>query len=178
MAEKAQSPLNQDIAYGCLFCQTGQEQNLAALINRVNPEIKAFAAMQEQFRTLRGRKTLVEKVWMPGYVFFSAPWETAIDDAIPKDHVIRILTTDRGVWQLYGDDERFVRWLCRYGGMLGLSQAYEEGRRIRILSGPMKDLEGHILRVDRRGHSGQVTLEFCGKTTLVWLCFDLTTAHE
>lgn len=37
-------------------------------------------------------------------------------------------------------------------------QAYKEKDRIRIVSGPLKDMEGKIKRVDKRGCSGQVIL--------------------
>lgn len=34
-------------------------------------------------------------------------------------------------------------------------------------------MEGKILRVDKRGRSGQVTLEFNGRTIPIWLGFEL-----
>jgi hypothetical protein len=76
---------------------------------------------------------------------------------------------DSGIWQLQGEDERFVRWLFQYDGLLGFSKAYKEGDRIRIISGPLKDMEGKIRRVDKRGMSGQVILSFYGKDVPVWL---------
>lgn len=57
--------------------------------------------------------------------------------------------------------------------MLGLSQAYKEGDRIRIVSGPLKDMEGKIRRVDKRGMSGQVILSFCRRDIPVWLGFEM-----
>ena len=173
MTEWENAATEQELAFGCLFCITGKEQALATLINRTQSVVKAFVAKQEQFHSQQGVKSKVEKVLMPGYVFFHSPPEEDIEALIPRDHLIRILTTDDGVWQLYGEDERFVRWLWQYGGTLGFSKAMKEGTRIKIISGPMKDLEGKIRKVDKRGRSGQVALEFCGKTTLVWLCFDL-----
>lgn len=91
----------------------------------------------------------------------------------PMQNVIRVLSVDGGVWQLRGEDERFVQWLFRYNGLLGFSQAYKEGDRIKIMSGPLKDMEGKIRRVDRRGMSGQVVLSFCGKEIPVWLGFEM-----
>lgn len=41
------------------------------------------------------------------------------------------------------------------------------------MSGPLKDMEGKIRRVDRRGMSGQVVLSFCGKEIPVWLGFEM-----
>lgn len=77
-----------------------------------------------------------------------------------------------------GADERFVRWLFRYEGLLSLSQAYREGDRIRIVSGPLKDMEGRIRRIDKRGLSGQVILSFNGRDILIWLEFELVEPIE
>ena len=64
-------------------------------------------------------------------------------------------------------------WLFRYDGLLSLSQAYRDGDRIRIISGPMKDVEGGIRRVDKRGMSGQVLLSFNDREIPTWLSFEL-----
>lgn len=52
-------------------------------------------------------------------------------------------------------------------------QAYKEKDRIRIVSGPLKDMEGKIKRVDKRGCSGQVILSFHDKVVPVWLGFEI-----
>ena len=165
------SPQEQDTAFGCAFCITGKEHALAELINRFSPGVRAIVARKENFHSEHGVKTRVEKIILPGYVFFRAPKEG--DPDIPRDHLIRVLTLDDGDWRLAGDDERFAEWLFQYGGLLGFSKAYREGDRIKIVDGPLKDMEGQIQRVDKRGHSGQVALEFNGHVTMVWLGFDL-----
>ena len=68
---------------------------------------------------------------------------------------------------------RFARWLLGYDGLLSFSQAHREGDSIRILRGPLKDMEGRIVRVDKRGRSGQVLLNFNGREIAVWLGFEL-----
>lgn len=87
--------------------------------------------------------------------------------------VIRVLAMDNGRWRLQGDDERFARWVFQHDGLLGFSQAYKENDEIRIISGPLKEMEGKIKRVDKRGMSGQVVLSFHGKEIPVWLGFEL-----
>ena len=67
----------------------------------------------------------------------------------------------------------YGNWLFRYNGLLGFSQAYKEGTQIRITSGPLKDMEGKIKCVDKRGMSGQIILSFHGKDVPVWLGFKL-----
>lgn len=165
------SPEMQDMAYGCIFCTTGKEQVLAEMMNRYAPSVKAIVARQEKHHSDHGKKSKVEQVMMPSYVFFRAPGGEM--PFIPRENLIRLLTLDDGTWELAGDDERFVEWLFKYDGLLSFSKAYKEGDRIRIVSGPLKDMEGQIRRVDKRGRSGQVALEFHGKVHMVWLGFDL-----
>ena len=90
----------------------------------------------------------------------------------PRQNVIRTLSTE-GDWRLRGADEQFTRWLFRYDRLLSLSQAYRDGDRIRIISGPLKDMEGRIRRVDKRGMSGQVLLSFNGREIPTRLSFEL-----
>ena len=46
---------------------------------------------------------------------------------------------------------------------------------MKIVSGPLKDKEGRIQRVNKRGLSGQVLLSFNGSSIPVWLGFELIT---
>lgn len=161
------------IAYGCLFCQTGKEQTVADRLQSVCPEVRAVTARQEKFRSFQGKKMKVEAIILPSYVFFQAPADIEPATCFPRENMTRLLTMDGKEWQLTNSDERFVRWLFAYDGLLGFSKAYQVGKRIRIVSGPLKDMEGQILRVDRRGRSGQVMLEFNGRKVPVWLGFDL-----
>ena len=163
----------QAISYGCLFCMTGKEQSVAEQIQAACPNVRAATMRQLKYKTCRKVKTREDVVLLPGYVFFEAPsiMEPAV--VFPTQNVIRVLSTDNGIWQLQGEDERFVKWVFQYDGMLGLSQAYKEGDRIRIVSGPLKDMEGKIRRVDKRGMSGQVILSFCRRDIPVWLGFEM-----
>ena len=161
------------MSYGCLFCITGKEQSVADQIQTVCPNVRATTMRQLKHRTCKKVKTKEEVILLPSYVFFEAPSSMEPSVEFPTQNIIRILFLDKGVWQLRGEDERFVKWLFRYDGLLGFSQAYKEGDQIRIVSGPLKDMEGKIRRVDKRGMSGQVVLYFYGKEIPVWLGFEL-----
>ena len=163
----------QEGSFGCLFCITGKEQSIVDQIQTSCPDVRATAMRQLKYRTCRKVKTQEEAILLPSYVFFEAPSTMEPSIEFPRQNIIRILSTDDGMWQLQGEDERFVKWLFQYDGLLGFSQAYKENDRIRIISGPLKDMEGKIKRVDKRGKSGQVVLSFYGKEISVWLGFEL-----
>lgn len=99
-------------------------------------------------------------------------------EALPREENISILTYSDGDWQLYGDDEAYAKWIFQNEGLIGLSRVYRVGDRIQIVDGPLKDLEGHITRVDRRNKSGQVSIVFGGKTIKIWLGFNYIEDRE
>lgn len=169
-----QTPPRDETSCGCLFCMTGKERLVVERIHKLYPEIHAIVARKEKYQTCAGQKSRVEAVLLPSYVFFEAASDADPSALAEVEDVIRILSMDEGVWQLHGEDERFARWLLRYDGLLSFSKAYREGERIRILRGPLKDMEGKIIRVDKRGRSGQVLLNFNGREFPVWLGFELT----
>ena len=165
--------LQENTAYGCAFCVTGKEQLVADRIQSACSEVHAVTMRQMKYRTQKGVKFREEAIVLPSYVFFKAPSYAEPVLQFPRQNLIRVLTLDDGRWQLTGEDKRFVQWLFQYDGLLGFSQAYREGDRIRIVSGPLKDMEGRVTRVDKRGCSGQVVLSFYGKNITVWLGFEL-----
>ena len=170
---EAEDEQPQERSFGCLFCITGTEQSIVDQIQTSCPDVRATAMRQLKYRTCKKVKTQEEAILLPSYVFFEAPSTMEPSVEFPRQNIIRILSTDDGMWQLQGEDERFVKWLFQYDGLLGFSQAYKENDRIRIISGPLKDMEGKIKRVDKRGKSGQVVLSFYGKEISVWLGFEL-----
>lgn len=170
------APIPQEMEYGCLFCVSGKENQVAERICAECPNVRAVAMRVEKYKSDHGRKSRVETVVLPGYVFFHAPTQTEPRRCFPADHLIRVLTSDEGEWRLRGEDARFAGWIFRYDGLLSFSRAHREGERIRITGGPLKDMEGQIVRVDKRGRSGQVRLSFNGREIRVWLGFELVDA--
>ena len=162
----------ENAAYGCLFCRTGKEQSVADCVQASCPDVRAITMRKIRYRTCKKTKWTEEAIVLPGYVFFRAPSYIEPVLSFPLESVIRVLSVE-GDWHLHGADEQFARWLFQYDGLLSLSKAYRDGDRIRIAGGPLKDMEGKIRRVDKRGCSGQVVLSFNGKEITTWLSFEL-----
>ncbi len=165
-----------DEAYGCLFCPTGKEQSVARRIALSG--VHAITARQEKHRTTCGVKSKSVEIFLPGYVFFKTDGGTQSLSWLPRQDVIRILNYGDGQWQLVGQDEMFARWLFQYDGLLSFSKACREDDQVRIVSGPLKDMEGFITKVDKRGRSGQVAVRFGQKLIKVWLGFDMIDSVE
>lgn len=160
-------------ALGCIFCKTGSEEATARLLNSTPLMIRAFVPKKVEHRSENGVKSKVQKVLFPGYVFFHAE-ESWVPPMVlyHADYILRLLRTEEG-WQLKGDDEVFVQWLLDHDGLLDMSQAYQESTRVVIKSGPLKELEGIITKVDKHNRNGLVTIDLFGRKINVWLAFEL-----
>ena len=161
------------MVYGCVFCLTGKEASVAEKIELNFPDIRALALRQKKRKTKNGKTTIESIVLFPGYVFFKTEEGNFVFELTRIDGVLSVLSTPKGDWRLWGQDEEFTAWVFRNHGLIDFSKAYQEGDHIRILSGPLKDYEGEIIKIDKRNRNGQVALCFSGKTMKVWMGFEL-----
>lgn len=160
-------------ALGCVFCKTGSEEATACMLNATPHMIRALVPKKLQHHSERGVKSIVKRVLFPGYVFFQAEerWIFA-RRRFHADSVLRLLCKD-GDWRLRGDDEKYVRFILEHDGLLEMSKAYQVGTRVVFKSGPLKELEGIVTKVDRHNRNGMVTLNMFGRETSVWLPFEM-----
>jgi hypothetical protein len=160
-------------AYGCISCPCGKETHVAASVMRCNSKMIATAVSQTKRRTRQGVTTMQNEIVLKGYVIFMIPKSASVFDLLPEHEGLKVLTYSDGDWRLYGDDERYAKWVFQYDGLIGMSRAYRLGDQIHIIDGPLKDMEGCITRIDKRNKSGQVTLVFGGRVVKIWLGFEL-----
>jgi transcription termination/antitermination protein NusG len=98
----------------------------------------------------------------PSYLFLQAP-------NVPPDlyglirHTpgfIRFLPANDNVRPLEYQDQKLLSHFLSFGEIVTRSTAYfDVNKRIRITAGPLKDLEGRIVKVDRRKGRARVRLE-------------------
>jgi len=166
-------------AYGCVFCVTGKELIAAQQIERAYGDVRAVVARQLKIMSSKGKENAreeitYEKILYPGYIFFEAPTDKDMFGRMQKDeNIISVLSTGAGDWQLYGSDAKLVQWFFSYGGLLPFSEGYKDGDRIRIIKGPLKDLEKSIICVDKHRKNALVAITFCNREIKTWLKFEL-----
>ena len=131
---------------------------------------------QKKHRSVGGHKFVEVQSLFPGYVFLRISQGKGINPYECKkiDGVYRLLTQLNDDWQLYGSDEAFAAWVFENDGVIGMSQAISQGSKVKILSGPLKELEGQIVKIDRRGRNGQIEIDFNSRIWRVWLAFEYT----
>jgi transcriptional antiterminator NusG len=98
----------------------------------------------------------------PGYLFLQAE---SVDPALfatvrKAPGFIRFLLSNDNITALGKKDQELLSHFLSFGEIVDRSIAtFDENRRIRILAGPLKGLEGKIVKVDRRKGRAKVKLE-------------------
>jgi len=98
----------------------------------------------------------------PGYVFIQAE---AIGPELyraPKGApgFLRFLLSNDNIVSLERSDQELLSHFLGFGEIVDKSMVFfDENKRIRVVSGPLKGLEGRIVRVDRRKGRAKVRLE-------------------
>ena len=111
---------------------------------------------------------------LPGYVFLYFEDEKAEPDALSSlQGVIRCLSdTDHG-FELTGSDEAFAMALLDKGGVIGKTQVYREGDRIRICKGAFAGVAAEIRKVDHRASRMMIEIPFAHRKIKTWVEYEI-----
>ena len=161
------------IRYGCLFCKSEREASVVRALEKQVPDLEALYLRQYKHRSRGGVKTSVLASVLPGYVFFRTDQPLSVGPIYRLVDVIRVLRYADQSWELQNEDMQFARWVFEQEGILRMSQARKIGDRIVIAQGPLKDMEGSILKMDRHSRNGLVEICFNNNVFHVWLPFEV-----
>lgn len=155
----------------CISCRTGMEAKAAYLV-REAMQIESIAPVKVK-REWRGKRWEELKLaLLPGYIFAYAEEDQDILQVQRLPHVQSVLRYADGSMALKGRDRVFADWVMCYDGIVGLSAAIHEGDQVKVVSGPLKDLEGRITVVNKRKQIAKVEFTVCGAPKHFWLSFD------
>lgn len=82
--------------------------------------------------------------------------------------VVKLLRTGKDFCPIPEEEIRVLGTLMTEGDVIGHSViTFEEGDTVRVLEGPLKGLEGLIVRVDKRKGRARISLSFLGDQRFV-----------
>ena len=123
----------------------------------------------------RGKWRDSEASIFPGYLFLEA-------EEVPPDLYTRVrsipgfrrfLRDNHNIEPVAPRDREVLGHFISYGEMVHRSTVvFDEQNRIRVISGPLKGLEGRIVKVDRRKGRARVKLELYDDSFLIDFGFD------
>jgi transcription termination/antitermination protein NusG len=126
----------------------------------------------------RGAWKTEEAPIFPGYVFWEAGsleipvyWKLKRTDGFFR--FVKSEKSNINIQPLAGKDRELVMHFLGIGEVADISKVYfDENDRIVVHSGPLKGLEGYIIKVDKRKGRAKVRLTLCEEKFLIDLGFE------
>ena len=112
----------------------------------------------------------------PGYIFIEAESITYDDFRIIKRFpgFCRFLKNNQDIKPLPPEDRMLVYQLNSDGEIAGISKVYfNDEDKIKVVTGPMKGMEGQIIKVDKRKKRAKIKLKLYEDSFLIDFGFEL-----
>lgn len=145
---------------------------------------QAFSSDEKRFFWLR-KELVIKKLGtkkkkissiFPGYIFVETDSISYDDFRIIKNFpgFCRFLKANSDIKPLPSAEKKLIYNLCTGGNIAGISIVYfNENDRIKVVSGPLKDLEGKIIKVDKRKKRAKIKLNLYENSFLIDFGFEL-----
>ena len=156
----------------CLFVLAGQEINIADEINNNYPYSIATPLTKMSHRSRRGYKYDIQEVLLSSYVFVYLPKDRDIFKIKSFKNTLRVLNWKNDDGRLYGKDLDYAEWILDVEGFLSVSDAIKINGKVKIINGPLKDLEGSIVEYSKHNRNCRIEIYLLNQTINVWLPFD------
>jgi len=145
-----------------LHVLTGEELRVQKRLARTAPDIRTLVPRRKLKERCQGVFREATRLLFPGYVFAYT--------ALNVESYYK-LTAPAGVIGILGKPDpcpvperemaHVLKW-CEEGELVGLSRV-RDGERVIVIDGPLKNMEGHIVRVDRRKCRARVRITLFGE---------------
>ena len=142
---------------------------------------RCFHPTRRMRRKYRGKWVEVHEKLLPGYVFVTTECAEELYIQLRKIPLFtRLLGKDAENFVRLSDEEE--QWLDMLLGQMpsgeknevGLSQiAFGEGSEIRIVSGPLKDMQGMVKKINLHKRIAEIEVPFMGGKRVVFLGIEM-----
>lgn len=112
----------------------------------------------------------------PGYLFFKAEELTSEIHWILRRTAgfVRFLKSNQNIEPIMGTDKELLLHFLHFGEIVEKSNVwFDENSKIRVLNGPMKGLEGRIIKVDRRKKRAKISLSLYKESFTIDFGFEI-----
>ena len=155
----------------CIFCETSQENNVEAFLQNIG--LNVISALVERNVVKNGKSVKEFRSIIPGYVFFENKFEPDWNEICKQKYIYYPLHYTDNDKRLRTNDLHFVKWLKKNNGIIKISKAMEIGKKIKILEGPLKELDGKIVKINKRQKCAGIKLEGEKIKNIIWLSYEL-----
>ncbi len=151
------------MSYYCLAVQSGSEnKNIAILKNLVKREcddesLEAVFPIREMQDKKGGLFVMTEQPLIPGYIMIHSDSDLGYINRKIKGMsptAYGLLRNADGTFELKNKDLEYAAWVFSFGGRISASKVkviknLKEGDKIIVLSGPLKDFKGKIVKMNK-----------------------------
>jgi len=169
------------VNYYAIQVKTRGESQFIQLFRQMNPENTLplhFPQRQLDIRRLGKKKSALLAVF-PGYIFIEAEDDREILtcqwDFRRTKGFYRFLQSNQNITPLADRDlELVLHFIKSSGSVAGRSKVYfNEQSRIVVVEGPLKGLEGKIIKVDKRKGRAKIKLDIYEDSFAIDLAFEV-----
>ena len=157
----------------------GKENKIVEFIQKLSPvSLTPFLPRKKLKIRKKGKTKDVIKPLYPGYIFIIGEWN--INDAkkiIQLTGVVKFIGGLLSPGTLKNEEKEIINKITK-DGIAGFSQVIKENTKIKVISGPLKELEGVIQSVDRRKQKAIVNLPLLNSVVKVTLGFEYIESSE
>ena len=156
-----------------LHAKTAKELEISRRVKEVG--MQALVPRRQMIERRQGAVRAVIRNLFPGYVF--------VNTALSAEDYYR-LTSISGVIRILGprpvpaEQINRVLRLAQEDDLVGISQVLCENGRVMVVSGPLKGLEGQIVKLDRRKGRAKVSIPLFDDFKMVELSVDVLKKSE
>lgn len=163
-----------------IFVKSGQEIKVRDRLDwRFNGSPSAFVPTREILERKQGRWRRISRVLFPGYIFMKGDVTPEVLSGLyGVPGLFKLLTMDSAPVVIPDAEVEVFLHLMDSEDRIGLSEGFEDGDQVRILSGPLTTMQGEILKIDRRKGRARVRLTFLGEEREIDLGLKLLHRHE
>lgn len=163
----------------CISVRTGFEEKFKESVEPVFEKslkkVNGIVHLLKKKMRLKTGKEYSEQ-FFPGYVFF----ETEENDVAKfrffhkGKGFLRFLPSDRETRPLETKDLEIVKTIMNCGSVIGIIPVtFDKNDRIVIVEGPLKDMSGKVVAVNKRNKRLNIELEFMGGAKIVGLSYEV-----
>lgn len=164
------------LSWHVLQIQSGQEEYVKEYMTQNIPGLTLFFPKRIMLERRRSKLAKTVKPLFPGYLFFSGILKS---EEIARLHQTsffkKVLRNDKKEYSVVPAGEMsFLFSLTCGGDTVDVSEAaFDENDRIRVISGPLKEMEFSITKVDRRRQRVTAVIEFFNEFREITLSYDV-----
>lgn len=159
----------------CIFCKSGSECTVAKKINELNIGAEALVPIKAVQEKRKGIWQEKNQILLPGYVFLYANEDLDHNLKGRISNIYKILQYQDGAKELTGSDYEYAMWVNRNHGSIKTSRVFTEGKEVKVVEGPLIDICGKIMKLDKHKRKVWVEIDFCGQKKIISLSVECIT---